>query len=134
MKRNVIKSSAFVGAMTLTMLFGGMRASSLKEIEKPYLGVYECIEAKLGERDCLERFDELSLELKSDGTFLLYYKECNRERKRETGQYKYDPDKKTLTLVRRGDFIKREFPLEKGILTVTVRMGDKLLNMHFEQK
>ena len=134
MKRNVVKSSALVGAMTLTMMFAGLRTGSLKEIAKPYLGVYECVEAKLGGKDCLGPFEELSLELKADGSFYLYYQERNRDSRREKGQYRYDPEKKTLTLVGGGEFIKREFPLENGILTVTVRVGDKLLNMQFEQK
>ena len=123
-----------VGAMTIMMAFGDLRANALKDITKPYLGVYQCVEANLGGRDCLDGLEELDLELKSDGTFSLYYKERNRGRKEETGKYVYDPNKKTLTLLGRGDFLKREFPLEDGILTITMRVGDKLLCVKFEQK
>lgn len=134
MRKNVLKSSALVGVMSL-LLLPNFRFGSLKEITKPYLGVYECVEAKLGEKDYLGYFEEICLELKSDGSFTLCYCEKNGEKKKEIGKYKYDPKKKTVTLIGgAGDFIKREFSLSAGVLTVTVRVGDKILNLQFEQK
>ena len=66
-----VKSSLLAGVVTLLLAcsFGGK--GDLKEISKPYLGVYECTEARVGEREYLDRFSKLDLELKENGEFIL---------------------------------------------------------------
>jgi len=129
-----IKSSLLVGFTTLMLLFSGM-GGDLKDVTKPHLGVYECVEAKMNGDDCLSGFDYVHLELKPNETFVLYYKEKEGEQKQETGKYRYDKKDKTVTMRLDGCvFFKREFPLEKGILTVCVPLGDQLLTLRFEQK
>lgn len=135
MKRNRIKSSLFIGAATLLFCFPNFRGGGLKEITKPYLGVYECKQVTLGEEDFLQRFDEITLELKSDGEFILYYRECGGQRRRETGKYQYDVKDKTVTFsANKAGTIKKAFLLENGVLTGTARLGNKTVTVKFMQK
>ena len=77
-----IKSSFLAGlfALLLTCSCGGK--GDLKEIAKPYLGVYKCTDARVGEREYLDRFSKLDLELKENGEFIVYY--CEKGGKPQT--------------------------------------------------
>ena len=75
MKKVKLHSSLLVGAVSLLLAFPGLPKGDLTDIAKPYLGVYECVEANLGEKDLLCGFDGITLELKDKGEFVLYYKE-----------------------------------------------------------
>ena len=59
-----MKSFILAGVLSLMSLFPNMQESTLKDIAKPYLGEYECKSAQLGEKDCLEQFSYVRLELK----------------------------------------------------------------------
>ena len=135
MKRTTLKSSLLAGLISLLWLFPSLRESSLTDITKPHLGVYECTEATLNDNDYLGRFSYIHLELKTEEDFILYYKEKEGEKKQETGKYSYDREKETLTLIGGANgFFKREFPLKEGILTISVRIGEQNLSLKFEQK
>ncbi|MBQ7948139.1 MAG: hypothetical protein IJ284_00100 [Clostridia bacterium] len=134
MKRKILKSPMLVGLLSLMACFPSLKKDTLKDITKPYLGVYECTEARWNEEDCLNRFSYIHLELKGDGTFILYYCEKDGEKRKETGRYHYDKEKSALTLMGRTGMIKREFPLKEGVLTVNIAFGGDNLNMQFEQK
>lgn len=137
MKIVKLKSSIFVGLTLLLLLFpwvDAWKASSIKDITKPYLGVYECREAKLDDKDYLEKFDYIRLELKSKNNFLLSYKAKGEKVKEEKGSFAYD--KKTQTITFQADaipFMKRKFPLKDGRLLINVAIGEKTLQMRFEQ-
>ena len=127
-----VKSSLLAGVVTLLLAcsFGGK--GDLKEITKPYLGVYECTEARVGEREYLDRFSKLDLELKENGEFILYYCEKDGKPQTQTGRYEYDKESGTLTLL--GGGIKRAFPLQGGILTAVIPIGGQTIHLKFEQK
>ena len=127
-----VKSSLLAGIAALWLLYGGMAKKELKDIAKPYLGVYECTEARLGGKEYLSRFTSLHLELKADDTFLLHYCEKGGEKHTQEGRYSYDKEKGTITL--QGGGFEREFPLSEGILTVVVPMGGQTVKLTFEQK
>ncbi len=135
MKKIKLKSSLFVGAAALLFSFPALQKGELTDIAKPYLGVYDCTEARLSEKDLLERFDDIRLELKAKGEYVLYFKEKGGKVKKVKGKYRYDKDKETLTLhLPNSPFMHRAFPLKKGVLTVSVPYGDKILILQFEQK
>lgn len=135
MKRVKIRSSLLVGFAALLFSFSSVQKGDLTDIAKPYLGIYDCTDAKLGDEDLLARFDDLKLELKNKGEYVLYYKEKGGKTKRVKGKYRYDKEKETLTLhLPNSAFIHRAFPLKKGQLTVSVTYGDKILILQFEQK
>ncbi len=121
------------GLMTLTILFSGCGTCSLKDIANPHLGIYECTQASLSDKDYLAYFDYIHLELKSEGEFILHYQEKDGESKEETGKYEYDRETGTLTILGKGTF-QREFSLKEGILTISVPIGEQTLTLTFEQK
>ncbi|MBE5747035.1 MAG: hypothetical protein E7352_02530 [Clostridiales bacterium] len=135
MKKLKLRSSLLVGAAVLLFSFPNFKKGELTDIAKPYLGVYECTDAKLGEEDILPRFDSVKLELKDKGEYTLYFKEKGGKAEKVEGKYRYDKANKTITLyLPNRRLIRRAFPLGKGVLTVTVPYGDKTLRMQFEQK
>ncbi len=135
MKKFKVKSSLLAGAAALLFSFSALQKGELTDIAKPYLGIYDCTEARLSDKDLLERFDDVKLELKAKGEYVLYFKEKGGKTKRVKGKYHYDREKEIVTLhVPHSRVIRREFPLKKGVLTVSVPYGDKILILQFEQK
>lgn len=135
MKRYVLKSSLAAGLTALLLLFPNFRKGSLTEIAKPYLGVYECRQATLGDEEYLDRFSYIELELSPKGKYTLYYCEKEGEKQKLEGKYRYDESRKTLTLFfRENGLLKRDFPLDKGVLTITLPLNGETLVMQFEQK
>ena len=135
MKTIKLKTSILSALATLLFVFSAVKSHGLKDITKPYLGQYECKSATLGDKEYLESFSYIRLELKPDETFSLYYCPKDGKAKEEQGQYSYDPKTGELLLsIGRNDEIKRKFPLKEGELTVSLRLGGKTLVMKFEQK
>lgn len=135
MKSIKIKSSVVAGLAGLLLLFPNVKSGSLTEITKPYLGEYECKSATLGEKDCLDGFSYITLELKPKGIFLLSYKTKSGVKRTENGKYEYDEEKEelTLSLGETGE-IKRKYALKKGVLCMDFSVGKQRLVMTFEQK
>ena len=134
MKRNVFKSSLLVGLFSLLACFPKLDEYTLKDVTKPYLGVYECTEVKWNREDRLDDFSYIHLELKENGKFTLYYQEKGGKKKKEEGEYTYDKAKQAVVLSGWGGKLKREFPLKEGVLTLNIHWGHDRLNMKFKQK
>ncbi len=129
-----LKSSILAGLSSLLLFAPSWKDSKLTDISKPYLGIYECTQAHLGDTDCLERFADLRLELKDEENFLLVYKEKGGTRKKVEGKYRYDKERKVLVATDEKEGLQREFPFEEGKLTVTFPVGRKTFVMQFERK
>ena len=123
-----------VGLFTLLMLLPSIFQGGLKDITKPYLGIYECTEARLDEEDLLENYTNVALELKSGGKYVLYYTSKGEKQKKITGKYKYDSEKGTFTMYGDGLMFKRQYTLQEGEIYVFVQIGKKNLVLKFEQK
>ena len=138
MKTIKLKSSILASACALLALFPNLSPSkngSLKEIVKPYLGVYECKNAQLGEKDLLAEFSYIHLELKDKGEFILYYNENEGKKIKTRGKYTYDEKTQTITMeFADGKSFKRDFPLKNGQLIVSLPLGKEQLCLIFEQK
>ena len=135
MKTVKMRSSIMASVAALLFSFSALQKGSITDITKPYLGTYECERADLGSGDLLARFDDLRLELKDKGEYVLYYKEKGAKIKKINGKYHYDEQSKTISLyLPNSRHIHREFPLSKGVLTITVPYGEKTLRLTFAQK
>ncbi len=135
MKNVKIRSSVLAGAGLLLFSFSSLKTGELTDIAKPYLGVYDCTQAQWDNEDKLGLFDDLKLELKDKGEYVLYYKEKGEKTKKVKGKYHYDKEKESITLrLPNGPYIRRAFPLKKGVLTITVPYQNKTLHLQFEQK
>ena len=133
-----IKSSILAGLTSLLLAFstlGFLRSGSLLDVAKPYLGEYECTRAEWDGKDVLPNYQFIRLELKGDNSFILHYKEKIGELKSEKGKYRYDKKKETVTMQLSGfQCYKKEFPLQKGVLTIDLSMGTKNIIIQFEQR
>lgn len=135
MKRNLLKSSLLASLAALSFSFSSLKEGSLTDITKPYLGGYECKSARLGDKEYLDDFSYITLELKKDETFTLYYCPKTGKKGEETGSYRYDEKTETLTLsMGKNNELKRQIPIKDGEFCVTVPLGTKTLILQFEQK
>ena len=134
MKKTVLKSSLLAGVAALLFSFSTFKNGSLTDITKPYTGVYECKSATLGDKEYLDEFSYIRLELNADNTFSLYYCPKNGKAKEQTGKYRYNKEKGTIqfSLGTNGE-LKREIPLKKGEISFTLPLGAKTLIMRFAQ-
>ena len=129
-----MKSSILAGLATLVLACSAFKQSMLPDITKPYTGTYECKSATLGEKEYVEEFSYIRLELRLDDTFSLYYSPKAGKQVEQTGRYVYHKDKKTLQFSVDGfTEIKREFPLDKGVVLISFPVGLKTLILRFEQ-
>ena len=130
-----IKHSLCAAFSALLLALPACANGSLKDVTKPYLGQYECQSATLGEKDYVQDFSFIRLELKQDGEFILYYQPKNGEKAEESGTYIYDEKEQTLC-ISYGElgFLKRKFPLKNGEIFVTLPIGTQTLSLKFARK
>lgn len=109
---------------------------SLKEIAKPYLGVYECEWLYFGGEDKKDIFEYLRVELKTKGELLVAYKLKKGEKGQVPLSYEYDFKEKTLRVSGQWLLLKidKKFPLENGEITVVMNLFGKLVNVKFSRK
>ncbi len=131
--KSKLKSSILAGVAALLFLFPNIKESTLDEIAKPYLGIYECTEARVGSKNVLEEFSDLRLELLKDGNFTLFYKPKKGKRKQAQGKYSYDEERGVLVLEEEGG-LQREFPFTNGQITVSFPVGKKTVVLQFQQR
>ncbi len=132
--KTTLKTSLLAGIASLLFLCPAWKKNELTDISKPYLGSYECTEARLGSRDCLERFIDIRLELADEENFTLFYQEKGEARKTVKGKYRYDKARSVLVVTDEKSGISREFPLEKGKITVFFPVGRKELVLQFTKQ
>ena len=111
-----------------------VKSQPLSEITRPYLGMYECRLAQLNEKNLLDDFSYIRLELQKEGEYVLYAKEKGGKERRLHGDYVYNEERQTITFYADTvSFIKREFPMKQGGINICLKQGDKTLLMKFEQ-
>lgn len=96
----------------------GGAGGSLKSITKPYIGEYECVEARLGETEFLDKYDYIKISLLDDEKIEISYKPKDGQKKSYTGAYTVNPDTRELTG-------------ELGILGIKFREKTKIVNGKF---
>ena len=135
MKTIGLKFTLLSVLLTIFLFFTACERTDLKDVASPYLGLYECTEARFGGKDLLNEFEYLELELEKEGTFILHYCAKNGQKGEETGTFEYDKESQLVKLTTRTHvYIQREFPLREGILTISFKIGDQTLCLKFEQK
>ena len=130
----VLKSSLLAGLISLLLLLPNFWKGDLKDIAKPYLGVYECKEATLNGKDFLDEYEYIHLELKTDEQFIIHLCEKGKKKMELSGKYVYDREKGEFRVSGAGNIFKRKFVLQEGVLQVYLHLGKKNLLLKFEQK
>ena len=138
MKKQIrLKSGALCSAVVLSpLLFNAASLGGLKDIAEPYLGTYECEQIFVGDEEKTDKFDYVRLELKPKGEMKLFFKEKGGLKSEAEARYTYDTEKNVLTIYANvaGAEKKKQFPVKKGTIDVSVRYGGKMLMMKFVQK
>lgn len=109
------------------------KMSSLSDLSKPYVGVYECKTLTLGGRDLSGHYDKLYLTLKYDGEYTLVWRGVNGEEGKTAGKYLADGDAEEITLYAysRHRALSYTFPMKKGVIAIRYNFGGRLLNAEF---
>lgn len=108
--------------------------SSLTEISKPYVGIYECEELSIGGVEQREAYKKLKLELDAEGRFALTYATTEGQKGEYHGHYKIDPENEEITFYsyaarRSHTFV---FPMKNGSISIDYNLGGKLLHGVFK--
>lgn len=133
-KKLLLLSVIFLLLLTLLPACDAQNTGSLKSITRPYIAQYECVEAKFGEEDFLEKFDYIVLTLKDKENMELCYKLKDGERKIVKSAYSFDMDSKRLTadIGILGYKFKQSTVIENGRFTVSKSIGGKQLVVKFK--
>ncbi len=107
--------------------------SSLKDISRPYTGIYRCEKITVGGMDLTGKFEKLSLELKGNGNFVISYQTAEGNEGGYGGNYRIDEKKKEIVFSAKEG--KREqsfaFPYEKGTVRIDYNLFGNLLHAVF---
>lgn len=109
------------------------KMTTLPQLSKPYLGLYECEELTLGGEDLLGEFESLNLELKYGGEFELSSEKKDGGKWSYGGKYQADPETGEITFsaftgLRVSSFT---FPMKEGSIIVEYNFGGKLFRATF---
>lgn len=106
---------------------------SLKDVTRPYTGIYECEELSVGGKDLREKFEKITLELKPDGTFTAAYSTAEGSGASIDGAYTLDTEKGEITLSAKQGARSRAFtfPYEKGTIRIERNLFGRLLHAEF---
>lgn len=109
-------------------------AGPLKSITSPYIAQYECVDAKLGEDDLLEKFEYIKITLVNKDNLELCYKPKKGERKTLKSKYNFNPKTHELSAEMGilGYTFKQSTIVEKGKFTISKQIGGKQLVMNFK--
>lgn len=109
------------------------KMSTLPELAKPYLGMYECKELKIGGKDFSENFEKIVLELDYGGGFTLFYRDKTGGEGGYSGDYRADPEGEKITFSAKTGLRTSSytFPMKNGKIVVDYNFHGKLLHAVF---
>ncbi len=137
MKRKILFSAALLFLSLSILLLPACEAraeGSIKEITKPYIAQYECVEAKLGDKNLLEQYDFIRIILVDNEKMQIVFKPKDNDKQIIDGAY--DLDFKTRELVGEigilGYKFKEKTTVQKGEFVISKTILAKQLYMKFK--
>lgn len=111
-------------------------SGSLKAITKPYIGEYECVAARLGESDLLEKYEFIKITLLDDEKMEVSFKPKGGAKKSFEGGYKVNEETREFTgeVGIFGVKFKEATKIENGKFTLTKLIFNTPLIMNFKMK
>ena len=133
-RRIILILAALALVLTLLPACSFDNSSSLKLITRPYIAQYECVEARLGEKDLLNEYDYIKIIFLDKQEMEILYKRKDGERKSEQGSYSVDPVTRELTgeLGLLGFKFKEKAIIKNGQFTITKTIGKQELILKFK--
>ncbi len=107
---------------------------SIKDITKPYIAQYECVEAKLGDKDLLEEYDYIRIILVNNEKMQLVFKQKGEEKQIIDGSYALDLSTRELEgeIGILGYRFREKATVKKGEFTISKTIFTKQLYMKFK--
>ena len=127
-------------AMAVLFLLAAMgcnasELSSLRSFARPYLGAYECTEARFGDMDILKEFPSVVLTLEEGGTCVLEAVSAGGKKHTAKGSYEYGEGNNILfTATVRGRKYSKNVVLDNGCFVIEQRFAGQKLFLKFEVK
>ncbi|MBD5585249.1 MAG: hypothetical protein HDQ88_09205 [Clostridia bacterium] len=142
MKKNIKIISLILCLIAVLALFPACSSvasadnSSLKSITKPYIGEYECVEARLGDKNLLEKYEFIKITLVDNENMEVSYKPKNGKKKTYEGAYSVDPNTREFTgeIWVVGIKFREKTKIENGKFVLTKNLFTTPLIMKFEMK
>ena len=107
---------------------------SVKAVTAPYVAQYECVEARLGETDILEKYDYIRIIFLDKQELEVNIKKTGGEKHSAKGSYTIDPDTRELTgeIGILGFKFKEKTVVKNGQFTISKNFGRKPLFVKFK--
>lgn len=107
---------------------------SIKDITKPYIAQYECVEAKLGDKDLLEEYDYIRIILVNNEKMQLVFKQKGEEKQIIDGSYTLDLSTRELEgeIGILGYRFREKATVKKGEFVISKTIFTKQLYMKFK--
>ena len=109
---------------------------SIKSITKPYIAQYECVEARLGTQDLLEKYEFINITFLDAEEMELSFIPKDGEKKSYKGHYTVNPETREFSaeIGIFGHNFKESTKIEKGEFTVTQNILSMPLILKFKMK
>ncbi len=137
MKRKLLLVCVVLSLLLLILPACEMDASgSVKSLTKPYIGEYECVEARLGETDLLEKYEFIKITLIDDKKMEIGFKPKNGSQRSFEGEYTVDSETREFTGEAGilGYKFKEKVKIENGGFVISKIIMSKPLIMKFKMK
>lgn len=135
-KKITLFSFIFAALLLLLPACEAREAGSLKALTKPYIAQYECVEAKLGNENLLEKLDYILIVLEDKEKLKFIYKPKNGDKQIIESEYTFNEESRELTaeIGILGYRFRQSTRVENGKFTVSKQIGNKELVMKFKAK
>ncbi len=127
---------SLISILTLLSACSVSATGSIKSITKPYIAQYECIEARLGTQDLLDKYEFIIITFLDAEEMELSFKQKDGEKKSYKGNYTVNPETREFSAEMGifGHTFKESTKIEKGEFTITENILSMPLILKFKMK
>lgn len=132
----IILICALVAAITSLSACSVAATGSIKSITKPYIAQYECVEARLGTQDLLEKYEYINVTLLDAKEMEISFKAKDGEKNSFKGNYTVDAETMELSgeVGIFGYTLRERTKIQKGEFVITENVMSMPLIMKFKMK
>lgn len=135
MKKTAIKIALLLPLLCL--LFCAFKIepnSSIKSLTKPYITTYECVAARLGNENLMDKFDRITITFLDDKELEVRLKKKNGKTSNHRCNYVYNDKTHSFSAEMGilGFTVRQEAKIENGKFTICMPILGKTLLMNFQ--
>lgn len=135
-KRILYIGVGLLSAMLILCACGMQATGSVKNLTRPYIAQYDCVYARLGDEDFLEKFDFIRITLLDSKKLEISFKEKDGEKQSYECAYQMDNETRVITadVGILGFPYKESAKIENGEFTINKNFLGRNLVLKFEMK